>query len=119
MDSVYVSPNGVVYDIHNSPYIVHRNGLIFKFSSARHMDKFMMEVRIREEWLNDSLSRRFKVQVELSILADFQLYQQIERRGFHVEDEEGSVYVCREQVLLDGLMTRLNDSKKQSMLLTE
>ena len=112
MDEVYISPNGVVYDIEHSPYWVLRNGLKFKFSSARHVDKFMMEVRIREEWLTDSLSRRFKIKFDASLLADFQLYQQIEKRGFAVENEEGVIYTCQEQVELSGLTTKLNVSEK-------
>ena len=45
MDEVYISPNGVVYDIEHSPYWVLRNGLKFKFSSARHVDKFINKLK--------------------------------------------------------------------------
>ena len=113
-DNLYISPNGVVYRLEDSPYECYRNGLVFKFSSARHLDKFMSEVRIREEWLTDSLSRRFKVKVDAAIIADFQLYIQLERRGFYVYDEvEGVAYECQEQVELIGLSVRLTNSKKQ------
>ena len=107
----YISPNGVAYDVGDSPYSCYRNGLQFKFSSARHLEKFMTEVRIREEWLTDSMSRRFKVRVECAILADIQLYMQIEKRGFYIYDEKNGVeYTCLQQLELDGLTLKWIDS---------
>ena len=103
----YISPNGVAYDVGDSPYSCFRNGLQFKFSSARHLEKFMTEVRIREEWLTDSMSRRFKVRVECAVLADLQLYMQIEKRGFYIYDENEEVeYTCPEHIVLNGRISR-------------
>lgn len=81
--------NGVCYPIEESPFTAHRNGFTFFFSSMAHLTKFNDKVRERELWLNDSLSRRFKCFVDADILADIQLYEQIEKRGYYVEHESG------------------------------
>lgn len=78
--------HGVCYDLEGSPYTAECEGFVFHFSSVPHMDKFMRETRKREEWLNDSLSRRFRFRVDASIIAVFQLYHQVETRGFYVVD---------------------------------
>lgn len=93
--------NGVVYNVGESDYKVLRNGYLFRFSTQKHKEKFIENARIKEDWLCDSLSRRFKVKIDASLAADFQLYIQIESRGFHVENvETGEVYKCRTDVEL-------------------
>lgn len=75
----------VCYDLSNSPFYTVRNDFKFYFSSIKHKEKFDREVEERELWLNDSLSRRFKVPIIADILADVQLYTMIEGRGFYIE----------------------------------
>lgn len=102
---VEMTPHGVVYDLRNSPFTVQRNGLEYKFSSVKHREKFMNEVRIREEWLADSMSRRFKMDVRFDQLADLQLYRQVETRGFIVVHlETGKVIDDSWQVQYDGMI---------------
>lgn len=79
----------VVYDLWESPFRTRRNGYCFLFSSMKHKERFDREVEKREEWLNDSLSRRFKVPVSAKILADVQLYIMVEGRGFAITTEDG------------------------------
>lgn len=74
----------VWYDLSISPYYSFRNDYYFYFSSIKHKEKFDREVEDRELWLNDSLSRRFKVPIRADILADVQLYTMVEGRGFFV-----------------------------------
>lgn len=81
--------NGVCYPIEESPFTVERNGFTFYFSSMAHVRRFNEKVREKELWLCDSLSRRFKCVVEADIIADIQLYEQIEKRGYYVEHESG------------------------------
>lgn len=57
---------------------------MYHFSSESHRAKFIKNLRAKELWLNDSLSRRFKATVYLPILADIQLYTQVETRGFYI-----------------------------------
>lgn len=82
-----MSRNGVCYALKRSPYYIARNGMVFYFSSVTHLNKFNREVEKKELWLSDSLARRFNVgYVDASLMADFQLYQQVEQRGFYVEN---------------------------------
>lgn len=80
------SAKNICHDLSNSRYEGYYNGFIFRFSTQAHADKFNREVWKRKEWLDDSLSRRFYVPLDTGMLAAFQLYQQIEGRGFYVED---------------------------------
>ena len=106
--------NGVVYNVGESDYKVLRNGYLFRFSSQKHKEKFVENVRIKEEWLCDSLSRRFKVKIDAKLVADFQLYIQIETRGFHVENvESGEVYKCRTDVQLVLVNETMKNYRKQ------
>lgn len=91
--------NGVYYDLAQSPFEVVRFGARYKFSSQSHRDKFVLKVQMKEDWLRDSLSRRFKFRVDCPAIADMQLYIQIETRGFMVQDvRTGVVYDSPEQL---------------------
>lgn len=83
---------GVCYNVERSPYSFEYMGYTFFFSSPGHRDSFMEKARVRREWLTDSLSKRFHFKVEADLVAVFQLYCQVETRGFHVVDELGNVY---------------------------
>ena len=76
----------VAYDLENSPYDYSWGGFIFYFSTQAHRDKFANNINKKIDWLNDSLSRRFHIVVNVPEFAVFQLYQQIEGRGFYVID---------------------------------
>ena len=80
--------NGVYYDLKSSPYTSERYGCEFHFSSMPHKEKFDKGVQIREEWMNDSFKRRFKIDIECSLLACFQWYIMCETRGFYVVNHE-------------------------------
>lgn len=81
--------NGVAYDLEASPYMAEYLGHTFLFSSDLHRRNFVAKAQMKREWLNDSLSRRFKCIIKADLLAVLQLYTQIETRGFCVYDEEG------------------------------
>lgn len=74
----------VVYDIENSPFYSQWGEFLFYFSTESHMNKFIDNVEKKIDWVNDSLSRRFHIVVNVPEFAVFQLYQQIEGRGFYV-----------------------------------
>ncbi len=93
-----ISKNGVCYDLKDSPYVFTWRGMAFRFSSQTHKDKFVRDVVKREQWLNDSLSRRFKCTVDLPILADIQLYVVVETRGFYIVTEDGAEYESPQSV---------------------
>lgn len=87
-----LSKNGVCYNLPETPFIYEWRGLRYHFSSASHRDKYVDNVRKKEMWINDSLSRRFKCTVDLPLLADIQLYTQVESRGFYVVSNDGAEY---------------------------
>lgn len=93
-----ITEYGVCYDVRNSPYVYEWRSYRFHFSSVKHLEKFRDNVRMREEWLEDSLTRRFKYRVHAAWLAVFQLYAQVETRGFYVEAYYGSTWEALEEV---------------------
>lgn len=101
-----LTKNGVCYDLPNSPFVYEWRGMAYFFSSRNHMEKFLREVRKREEWLNDSLSRRFKCTVYLPILADVQLYTQIETRGFYISCK-GTEYVSPSSIVIEANLEQI------------
>lgn len=86
-----VSRYGVAYDLKTSPYKVLYGEWEFYFSSMPHRKKFIENLTKRTEWLSDSLSRRFRMTVRADSLAVFQLYQQVETRGFFVRNTSTDV----------------------------
>lgn len=101
---------GVCYDLEHSPFMQYRGGYMFFFSSQSHQQKFTEKMRMREDWLSDSLSRRFKIYINARFLADLQLYMQIEKRGFYIKNcLNDEVYKCPEQLQLDGLVLKFKD----------
>lgn len=73
-----------ISQLDTSPFVVEFGYYKLHFSTSSHAVKFQENVWKRIEWLNDSLSRRFKCNVDAAHLAVIQLYTQIEGRGFHV-----------------------------------
>lgn len=108
---VNLSSGGVAYQLEESPFIVERFGIVYHFSSMKHKDKFIENVRIKEDWLCDSLSRRFHFRIDARVIADMQLYLQIEKRGFHVVID-GEVVTCSSELVLDGMKIKRQCSKK-------
>lgn len=107
-----LSPNGVAYNLRSSPFISVRNEIIFYFSSIKHKEKFDLNARIKEEWMNDSFFRRFHFKIESDIIADLQLYEKIEKRGFLIE-YRGEFIECLQDVVLGGMQIKSPCSRKQ------
>ena len=102
-----MTSHGVCYNLHESPYTFEWRGFVYFFSSEPHRAKFVRNLRKREEWLDDSLSRRFRCTVHLPILADVQLYSQVETRGFLIQTDDGSEYTLPSSVYVMADMALL------------
>lgn len=76
----------VSYDLSNPNYSSTWEEYTFFFSTMAHKEKFDANVKVRIDWLNDSLSRRFHYDVHADALAVFQYYKMVEGRGFKVYD---------------------------------
>jgi len=110
-----MSPNGVCYDIKESPYRFERCGIEFRFSSVGHLDRFRSESGKRMDWLNDSMSRRFHLPFEGRELALVQLYMQIEKRGFFIRSVDGDWSAsCPQDITYVGRLVRRTGSGKPS-----
>jgi YHS domain-containing protein len=93
--------NGVYYDLTHSCYRVTVDGLTFVFSSKSHKDKFKKKLKENREIVNYSLTKRFKLTVNVSQLADIVLYRKIETRGFLILTNEGNS-ICQKSVKFVG-----------------
>ncbi len=83
-----MTKHGVCYDFKKSPYKYDRNGVTFVFSSQLHLEKFTKKIEENRKKINDSLSNRFDLNVDVSALADIVLYKKIETRGFLIVTQE-------------------------------
>ena len=84
-----MTKNGICYDLDATQYIADYMGYEWHFSSELHRRNFLSKVQTKRDWLNDSLSRRFRMTVKADLLAALQLYRQVETRGFCVYSPEG------------------------------
>lgn len=114
----YKTRYGVCYDLEETPFTFSYGNMTFHFSTNGHMVKFMDNVTSRVHWLNDSLSRRFRIRVDTDGLAALQLYMMIENRGFYVEFD-GKVLTCPDEVGFHGRLLSESDSRTQFEPLTE
>lgn len=84
-----ITRNGICYDLSVSEYRTTVNQLTYVFSSQLHLDKFMERLEDNRKVINKSLTKRFKLPVDVSTLADMVLYKKIETRGFLIVTNEG------------------------------
>lgn len=98
-----ITKNGICYDLSRSPYVCSVANWTYYFSSPSHMIKFKSNISSNRDWLNDSMSRRFKFTMSLDLLADLSLYRKIETRGFMIINEStGVAYECPESIEFHG-----------------
>lgn len=99
-----LTKNGICYGLKNSPYFCFVGFYKFLFSSPAHLVKFRRELEDNREWLNDSMTRRFKFDMDMELLADFSLYRKIETRGFLIINEStGVAYECPKSIEFHGM----------------
>ena len=103
-----ISRNGIYYDLTNSHYRVKINGITYVFSSKLHKDKFIKRLEKNRKEINESLSNRFNIKLEIDILADLVLYTRIEKRGFLILNDKGEI-LCN-TIKFDGEITTKKNS---------
>lgn len=96
-----ISRNGVYYDLQLSNFRYKVGDLTFVFSSQLHLDKFKKKLKENRDIINYSLSKRFKMAVDVSQLADIVLYRKIETRGFLIITGEGK-QLCQKCIIFNG-----------------
>lgn len=99
------SRNGIYYNLYESEYHLKINGVTYWFSSELYKRKFIERYIEERDILNYAQSKRFKINLNLNILADIRTYSSIEKRGFLIEIK-GVRYTCLEHINLQ-LETRI------------
>lgn len=97
----------VAYNLEQSPYttnIFYKSidcYLQYHFSSELYRTNFMNRLKEHRNKINESLSKRFNIQITNDILSDIKLYESIEKRGFLIE-YKGQKISCLKAITLDG-----------------
>ena len=85
---VKLTRNGVCYDLRNTPYIhtvIYEDyKIVFHFSSELNRKRFEERILDNRATINNSLTNRFNMTVKLDKLADVDLYNKVEKRGFYI-----------------------------------
>lgn len=96
---------GVERDLSISPFIYEviydDDKIEFVFSSKINYNKFNARILNNRINISKSLSHRFKMNINLDILADIVLYQKIEHRGFLIK-VNNEVIEWLNIIILDG-----------------
>lgn len=80
----FMSAKGICYSLEKSPYRVNVSNFTYFFSSKRYADKFRDNLAENREMFKSQWTSRMKIHFESDTMADIQLYQTIEKRGFYV-----------------------------------
>lgn len=77
--------NGIAHNLNTSPYehsVKYENTEVtFVFSSLLNKQRFINKLEDNRNYYNNSLSKRFNLEIECSIISDIKLYTLIEKRG--------------------------------------
>ena len=102
---INLTRNGVAKDLTRSPYIFSEmdggDRWHFYFSSRLHLIKFVQLRKQNQTMIYNYIYKRFKYKMDCTILADCNLYQKIEKRGFCIKVNR-KVYLCPDNIILNG-----------------
>ena len=97
--------SNIAYNLSISPHRVKElygeSTLEYVFSSALYRKKFLERKEKNRVEIENSLTKRFGVQVNYPILSDIRLYTTIEKRGFLLV-QDGVEVLCPDKIILDG-----------------
>lgn len=98
--------SGIAYDLNRSPHTLEveygEEKLTFMFSSNLYKDKFKAKQEEHRMKLEESLTKRFSINIRFDLISDIRLYSQIEKRGFLILSKENR-FECLSNIRLDGL----------------
>ena len=98
--------DGICYNFLKTPYEVkvpyyNNKELIYKFSSKNNVRRFKEKLEENRKKINDSISKRFKFDIQNDLICDIKLYSMIETRGFLITGN-GVFLECLENIQLTG-----------------
>lgn len=99
--------SGITYNLTSSPYVVelrYSDDLVIKyyFSSELYVNKFNEKLSKYHKTIKESLSKRFKIEIDLEELSDILLYSKVETRGFFIQINEED-FKCLNTIKLIGV----------------
>lgn len=103
---VKLSRGGICYNLEVTPFFITKKyedrKVTFNFSSDFYKNKFINQIEQHRTKINESLSKRFGINIINPILADIVLYSKVESRGFYllIDNEE---YKCLSNIKLNGV----------------
>lgn len=106
-----ITKDGVCYALKQSPFRCTKNGVTYVFSSKLHLTKFDSRIAKNRQTINTSLAKRFKINMDVSALADVILYSRIESRGFLII-VEGEYIECLSSIRCGGVKVISRNSKE-------
>lgn len=98
--------NGIAYDLTLTPYQTiitygKDDSIVYKFSSDGNKERFLKRLEENRNYFNESLSKRFDMDLTLNKLSDLKTYSSVEKRGFLIETEKNT-YTCLSNIKFDG-----------------
>ena len=97
--------NGVAKNLEYSPYIftefIDGDQVDFYFSSKLHLNNFIEKRTENYNMLYNHIYKRFKFKVNCRMLADCNLYQKVETRGFYIKINNKE-FLCPNKLTLNG-----------------
>ena len=105
---------GICYDLKVSPFTVTvyyqnvHDYVTYVFSSELNRVKFLERMDSQREKIENSFTKRFGYTIKHNLIADIQLYQMIENRGFLIQIN-GDNLECLNSIKLDGSKMTRND----------
>lgn len=83
---------GVYHNLKESKYTVSNTEIVFFFSSQFYLNKFLVDCQTNRDQFNSRMDKLIvKCPLNLNMLADIQLYESIEKRGFRASLKGGSI----------------------------
>ena len=92
----------VYHNLKESIFKFDTGRIIFYFSSENNLFKFKDKIIWHRNWMQESLSNRFNLNITNDNLSDIVLYRKIEKRGFLIITEKGEIIEWPNQIRLDG-----------------
>ena len=106
IENQLLTKSGVAYDLNISPHEkeIHYNeedSVVYVFSSNLYKRKFEEKLEDNRRKINESLTKRFGIQIKNDLLCDLKLYSSIEKRGFLLKNKDEGIK-CLNDLILDG-----------------
>ena len=112
------SRDNVYYTLEHSPYTCKIGNWVFYFSAESRFLRFITIVDAEVDRINESLSTRFNLTVDVPDLGYLSAYRKAESRGFYAKFKN-EVLTWQTQVKLNGTIEIIKNSKESEKIGTQ